>query len=449
MNEDLFTAKRDIYSVSRLNSEVGALLGGSFPLLWVEGEISNFALPRSGHMYFSLKDSQAQVRAAMFRGNNQYLRFKPDSGMQVLVRARVALYEPRGDFQLIVEHMEEAGDGALRRAYEELKQKLHTEGLFAEENKQPLPEFPQRLGVITSPTGAALRDVLSILRRRYPRLPVLIYPVAVQGESAAGEIVKALQLAQQRADCDVLLLTRGGGSLEDLQAFNDERVARAVAACSIPLVSGVGHEIDYTIADFAADLRAPTPSAAAELISPDGEQLLRRISQAGDALRLSINGQVNNRRQTLQQLQSRLQRLHPQQKLNTQSQRLDELETRLRRATQLTLRRAEDRLRHTVTNLQARSPAHRIRQLLADCGRLQRQIQFAAQALLQKKQQRLQSLFRGLDAVSPLSTLKRGYAIVTRAGDNQPLIDSNTIETGEKLDVRLARGKLAVKVESE
>ncbi|MBN1380031.1 MAG: exodeoxyribonuclease VII large subunit [Gammaproteobacteria bacterium] len=404
MRDQLTAPERDIYSISRLNDEVSRLLSGSFPLLWIEGEISNFSQPRSGHMYFSLKDATAQVRAAMFRNNNLFLRFKPETGMQVLVRARVSLYEPRGDYQLIVEHMEEAGDGALRRAFEQIKQKLQAEGLFASENKLALPEYPQRLGIITSPTGAAIRDVLSVLKRRYPRLPVLIYPVAVQGDSAAREIVQALRLANQRADCDVLLLTRGGGSLEDLQAFNDESVARAVAASSIPVVCGIGHEIDYTIADFAADLRAPTPSAAAELISPDTTQLQQRLMQRQSALQRAIEHWLTDQIETVGALQKRLQRLHPQQKLNSQNQRLDELENRLQRA---------------------------------------------LQTLLQKKQDFMNSLLRSLDTVSPLNTLKRGYAIVTQSNTEQPLISSNHVIVGEKLNVRLAEGRLQVKVEKK
>jgi exodeoxyribonuclease VII large subunit len=397
-------------------------------------------------MYFSLKDSGAQVRAAIFRNNNMYLRFKPESGMQVLVRARVALYEPRGDFQLIVEHMEEAGDGALRRAFEQLKQKLYAEGLFAAENKRPLPEFPHRLGIITSPSGAAIRDVLSVLKRRYPRLPVMIYPVAVQGDMAMKDIVNALQLAEQRAECDVLLLTRGGGSLEDLQAFNDEQVARAIACCSIPVVTGIGHEIDYTIADFVADLRAPTPSAAAELISPDTAQLAQQLRQLHSRLQTAMHRQLAERLETVQRLQQRIQRQHPQQKLNARKQRLDELENRLRRATESTLRRATDRLARSQAVLHAHNPAHRIRRLLADTARFQYQLKQAVYALIHNKQQLMVAMLRHLDAVSPLNTLKRGYAIVTRHNTEQPLLSTTGIIIGEELDVRLAEGRLNVKV---
>lgn len=265
--EDLIP-NREVFTVSQLNDEVRALLENQFPLIWVEGEISNLARPASGHLYFSLKDDAAQVRCAMFKMRNRLLDFQPENGQQVLLRTRVSLYPARGEFQLIVEHMEAAGDGALRRQFELLKRRLSEEGLFDPESKLPLPMVPERLGVITSPTGAAIRDILSVLKRRFPGIPVLIYPVPVQGAEAPAAIVKALRTAAARHECDLLIMARGGGSLEDLWAFNDEAVARAMHACPIPIVSGIGHEIDFTIADFVADQRAPTPSAAAELVSP-------------------------------------------------------------------------------------------------------------------------------------------------------------------------------------
>lgn len=265
--------KRDVLTVSRLNTEVKMLLEDSFPLLWVEGEISNLARPASGHIYLSLKDAHAQVSCAMFRNRNTNLRFQPANGQKVLVRARVSLFEARGNFQLILEHMEPAGDGALQRAFEELKNRLEKEGLFDPDRKRPLPRFPSRIGLITSDRGAAVRDVITVLQRRFPAIPVRVYPVPVQGEKAAVEIARTLDIASERAECDVLILTRGGGSLEDLQAFNTEIVARSIVACDIPVISAVGHEIDFTIADFVADLRAPTPSAAAETAVPDQLEL--------------------------------------------------------------------------------------------------------------------------------------------------------------------------------
>src|SRR5450755_3296449 len=275
---------RDIYTVSRLNREVRILLERGFGTLWIEAEISNFARPSSGHWYFSLKDAAAQVRCAMFRQRNMLCAFTARDGQKVLVRARVGLYEPRGEYQLIVDHMEDAGLGALKRQFEELSARLSAEGLFAPERKRPLPALPKRIGVITSPTGAAIRDILHVLARRFPAIAVLIYPVAVQGTQAAAEILAALRLAARRAECDVLILARGGGSLEDLWAFNDEELARAIVASPIPVISGIGHEIDFTIADFAADVRAPTPSAAAELVVPDAEEWLNFFARLGARL---------------------------------------------------------------------------------------------------------------------------------------------------------------------
>src|SRR6187399_1267598 len=270
-------AERDVYSVSRLNKEVRLLLESGLPVLWLEGELSNFAAPASGHWYFSLKDNTAQVRCAMWRQRNTQVRFKPKDGMAVLVRARVGLYEPRGEYQLLIEHLEEAGVGALKREFEKLKARLAAEGLFAAERKRPLPAVPRRIGVVSSPTGAAIHDILRVLRARFPAARVLLYPTAVQGAAAVPEIVRAIEAASRRQDCEVLLIARGGGSLEDLWCFNDERVARAIAACRVPTVSGVGHEVDVTIADFVADLRAPTPSAAAEMAVPVRAEIAAEI----------------------------------------------------------------------------------------------------------------------------------------------------------------------------
>src|ERR1700678_2277221 len=278
------TANRDIYSVSRLNREVRVLLERGFGSVWLEAEISNFAKPSSGHWYFSLKDAAAQVRCCMFRQRNMLCAFAARDGQKVLVRARIGLYEPRGEYQLVIDHMEDSGLGALKRQFEELSAKLSQEGLFAAERKRLLPGLPRRIGVITSPTGAAVRDILHVLARRFPAAAVLIYPVPVQGPQAAAEITAALELAGRRAECDVLILARGGGSLEDLWAFNDERLARAIVASPIPVITGIGHEVDFTMADFAADVRAPTPSAAAELMVPDADEWLTACSRLGTRL---------------------------------------------------------------------------------------------------------------------------------------------------------------------
>ncbi|MCG7868769.1 MAG: exodeoxyribonuclease VII large subunit, partial [Candidatus Thiodiazotropha taylori] len=316
---------REIFSVSRLVRETRAILEASFPLLWVSGEISNLAQPASGHIYFSLKDEAAQVRCAMFRMKRQRLRFQPENGQQVLIRAKVSLYEARGEFQLIAEHMEPAGEGALRFAFEQLKQKLAAEGLFDTEQKKPIPVPPKQLGLITSPSGAAVRDLLSVLKRRFPALPVIIYPVQVQGEDAARQIVQMLKLAERRQECDLLILSRGGGSLEDLQAFNEEQVARAIHQLSIPVVTGIGHEIDFTIADFVADRRAATPSAAAELVTPDQLEWQQRLHAVTRRLKQNQQQRLQQLQQHFSALLKRLQIQHPKRRLQQQAQRLDEL----------------------------------------------------------------------------------------------------------------------------
>ena len=367
--------------------------------------------------------------------------------MHVLLRVRVSLYEPRGDYQLIVEHMEEAGDGVLRRAFEELKQRLQAEGLFEAERKQTLPEFPRRLGIVTSPTGAAIADVLSVLRRRYKLLPVLIYPTSVQGTTAAEEMIAAINLAEQRKDCDVLLLTRGGGSLEDLQAFNNEQLARTIAACPIPIVSGVGHEVDFTIADFVADLRAPTPSAAAELICPDGKQLQQQVQLIRSGLETAWSRRLTQQQQSLLSLTRQLQRLHPQQRLNAQSQRLDELESRLQRSVATFQQMAQSRFAVIHAQLQNLGLQYRIKQTRDRCNYHYQRLCDAIQHDFKEKRQRLNTRFQQLDLVSPLATLQRGYAIVTRANQQTPLMDAKQVNSGEQLSVQLAKGKLAVQVE--
>ena len=432
--------QRQIYSVSRLNAEARGLLEENFSLIWVEGELSNFAQPSSGHWYFSLKDKQAQVRCAMFRPRNRLLGFTPQDGMQIMLRARVSLYEGRGEFQLIAEHMEEAGDGPLRRAFDLLKQRLATEGLFAAAHKKPLPALPRKIGVITSPTGAALRDILSCLRRRFPAIPVLIYPVPVQGLEAAEKITRALQLADARAECDVLILSRGGGSLEDLWAFNDEGLARAIYACSIPIVTGIGHEVDFTIADLVADRRAATPTAAAELISPDRQEWQGLLSRLHQRLLLSLQTLLDQRNRSLQWLERRLQ--HPGQRLRNQTQRLDELEQRLHYALRSTHRQVRYRLAELRSRLQHQTPAHRLRQLTAHCENLRHRMQQGFNYRLATKRGYLETLARALDTVSPLATLARGYAIVQRLPERTVVRSTRDVIPGELIETRLDDGRL-------
>ncbi|MBT8137038.1 MAG: exodeoxyribonuclease VII large subunit [Gammaproteobacteria bacterium] len=429
---------RDIYSVARLNREVRARLESGFGAVWVEGELSNVSTPRSGHIYFTLKDDRAQVRCAMFSSRKRTLGFRPANGTQVLVNARLSVYEPRGDYQLIVESMEEAGEGALRRAFEQLKKKLAAEGLFAAENKQPLPAVPLRIGIITSPTGAALRDVLKVLRRRFPAIPVLVYPVSVQGAKAPGEIVAAIRLAQERAECDVLLLTRGGGSLEDLQAFNEEAVVRAVAECDIPVICGVGHEIDFSIADFAADQRAPTPSAAAEMLVPDRHEWLRGLVTTANRLVNSVRQAVGQAHQKLVYETRRLDQQHPGQRLRQQTQRLDELEQRLATHMRHRVESLRGRLAQAQTHLQRVSPRHRLARTGDALQGTQQRLAAATRATIDGFNRRLSVAARALDAVSPLATLDRGYAIVT-AG-NKIVRDATRLKQGDAIEARVARG---------
>ncbi len=437
---------RDIYSVSRLNREVRRLLEQGFSRIWLEGELSNVARPSSGHLYFSLKDAGAQIRGAMFRNRNRSLAFTPEDGMQVLVRGKLSLYEPRGDYQLIVEHMEEAGDGLLQRAFEALKQKLSQEGLFDEEHKRPLPALPERIGVITSPSGAAIRDVLTVLGRRFPAIPVRIYPVPVQGREAAGEIAAALQLASRRRDCDVLILTRGGGSLEDLWPFNEEIVARAIHACDIPVISAVGHEIDVTIADFVADRRAPTPSAAAELASPDQQEWLQHIGHLAARLQGRMRETLAGRRQALGWLEKHLQQLHPGQTLRQQAQRLDELERRSLAVLHSTLASRQAALAALHGRLQLHSPAGRIGELELRWRSAARRLGSAMQATLTARRQSLAVNSRALNAISPLATLERGYAIVSTP-DGTILRNARDVQPGERISARLGKGQLACTVD--
>jgi exodeoxyribonuclease VII large subunit len=440
--------ERDIYSVSRLNQEARLLLEQGFPRIWLEGELSNVSRPSSGHLYFTLKDARAQIRAAMFRSRNQAIRFRPEEGLQVLVRGRISLYEPRGDYQLIVDQMEEAGDGALRRAFDELKRKLDAEGLFDAARKQPLPTLPSRIGVITSPSGAAVRDVISVLRRRFPAIPVLIYPVPVQGKEAGGEIANAIRLASKQADCDVLILTRGGGSLEDLWPFNEEGVARAIHDCRVPLVSAVGHEIDFTIADFVADRRAATPSAAAELVVPDQLEWLARLTQLSARLENRLRQMLSDDQRRMAWLEQRLQQVHPGQYLRQQAQRLDELEQRARLLIEIKFNRLQYSLKELNENLQRHSPMQLLGRLQLQQDLLAQRLGTAVQGLLAEKRRRLELACRSLDTISPLATLQRGYAIVSHLPERRILRQATSVKAGDRVEARLAEGTLVCTVDT-
>jgi len=435
---------RDIFTVSRLNRTARDLLEASLPLVWVEGEISNLARPASGHLYFTLKDAQAQVRCALFRGQMRSVTCEPRNGMLVLARARVSLYEGRGDYQLLVQYLEEAGEGALRRRFEELKARLASEGLFDPARKRPLPAFPRRVGVITSPSGAAIRDVLTTLRRRFPALPVLVYPVPVQGEGAAARIAAAIDLASRRGECDCLILTRGGGSLEDLWSFNEEVVARALVACRIPVVCGVGHEIDFTIADFAADHRAATPTAAAEMVSPNAIELAATFATLAGRLRRGLDAALRARAQRVDWNARRV--VHPRERLAARARHVADIVRRLAAAQHRRLTGRSVGVLGLGRRLQQQAPGRRIAVLASQVASARQRLGAALQRDLAALRERLAGAAASLDALSPLATLARGFAIVQTAADGVIVRDSRSVRPGDMVTARLAQGRLSCKV---
>jgi len=439
-------AERTIYSVSELNKTIRGLLESQFPLLWIEGEISNLAAPASGHIYFTLKDAKAQVRCAMFKGRKQLLRFKPENGQQILIRAKVGLYEARGEFQIIAEHMEEAGDGKLRREFEELKTRLADEGLFDEALKQPIPELPKCIAVITSGTGAAIRDVLSVLKRRFPSIPVQIYPVAVQGEKAAPEISRALYRASKSKTCDVILLVRGGGSLEDLWAFNEEQVARAIVLCDVPVISGVGHEVDVTIADFTADHRAATPSAAAELVSPSQQTFLHKFQGFQRQLIRQMQANLSRLNEQSQWLQNRLKMQHPNSQLMQQNQQLDDLSESLHAAFQAIISEKKHKIKYAIQDLLNNRPDQFIDYQKAQLEDLNSRLVYISQLNIENKQQQLANLSRTMQAVSPLNTLSRGYSI-TRDANGETVNNARQLRKGDIISSEFKQGKVTSRIE--
>lgn len=479
---------KDVYAVSRLVREARATLEGGFPLLWVEGEISNLAMPASGHIYFTLKDEAAQVRCAMFKGRNRQLRFIPENGMQVLLRVRVTLYEGRGEFQLVVEHMEEAGSGALQRAYEALKHRLGEAGLFDDAHKKALPKIPTTIGVMSSPDGAAVHDILTVLARRFPDVNVIIYPVAVQGVDSANQIADAIATAEQRQECDVLIIGRGGGSLEDLWSFNEEKVAQAIFACELPIISAVGHEVDFTIADFVADMRAATPSAAAELAVPDAQQWLHKLQGQTRRLTLLMTHYLQNEQRHLMHLARRLPQ--PKTALMQQMQRLDRLEKQLHQAFQQQYKQCQQRLdywsvrlkhpqaaieaqhyklthlrsrlRHVmvtrrdeqthryqglVKRLQLQSPLPMLSQQQQRFQQLQARLHLLMKQALATKQAHFKQQIRTLSAVSPLNTLERGYSITTDGKTGHVISESSSVVVGQEVNVTLQHGELICRVQ--
>ncbi|WP_237065697.1 exodeoxyribonuclease VII large subunit [Microbulbifer guangxiensis] len=436
--------QRSVLSVSDLNREVKHLLESSVPLLWISGEISNFAAPSSGHWYFTLKDSRAQVRCAMFRGRNRSVRFRPENGREVLIRARVSLYEGRGEFQLIVEHMEEAGLGALMRQLEVLKARLQAEGLFDPARKKPLPYLPANIGIVTSPTGAAVRDMIQVLGRRYPAADIELWPVQVQGQGAAEQIADAIRKAGRSGRHDLLIVGRGGGSLEDLWAFNEEIVARALAECPVPTISAVGHETDTTIADLVADLRAPTPSAAAEIASANAAELLATFNEIRQRLHRGLQLQLRHLRQQVQLTGNRIR--HPREQLQNRAQRLDHLELRLKGAMRQGQQNRRRQLQLVTSAFAHVHPERELRNRQQQLASLNERLQRDIRLQLERRGERLSHHAQLLHNVSPLAVLERGYAIV-RDEKQQVIKRADAVRPGQRIYAKLADGELSATVD--
>lgn len=434
---------REVLTVSQLNQRARLLLEDVFPQVWVEGELSNIAKPASGHVYFTLKDRNAQVRCALFRQQASRVRELLRDGLQVRVRGRVSLYEGRGDYQMILDSVEAAGDGALRLAFEALKATLQAQGLFAQERKQALPKYPQRIGIITSPSGAVLHDIVSVFARRAPHVQLTLIPTAVQGREATEQIVNAITLADH-AHYDALILARGGGSLEDLWCFNEEAVARAVADCQTPIVSAIGHETDVSMSDFVADVRAPTPSAAAELLAPDRAELLAQLNSSERQLNVRLNAIITRKRTQLQHLRQRLR--HPRERLQQHNQRLDDLSLRLQRAIQSVLQQRQQRYAYQQARLTAQHPKDALPLFQQQLNALQQRLLRANQLNLSLAKQRLHNLLQTLHVVSPLATLERGYSILSSADQQQVISSIHHVQPEQTVQARVADGHLTLQV---
>ena len=438
------STSRQILTVTKLNRLARTVLEGEIGLVWLSAEISNFVAASSGHWYFTLKDNKAQVRAAMFKGSNRYVKQRPKEGDKVLVRASVGLYEPRGDYQLVIEHLEADGDGALKQAFEALKLKLQRDGLFDADAKRPVPQVINKIGVVTSSAGAALHYVLTVLKRRSPATEVIVYPTLVQGEQAPAQIIHALETAYHRDEVDVILLTRGGGSLEDLWCFNDEALAHCISASPVPVVSAVGHEVDVTIADFVADVRAPTPSAGAELLSRDQSERLAFVQQKATALNRAWQQQFRQQQHQLAVLQQRLKAVHPERRLQSQSQSLDRAALALSHAMESRIAGYATRLNNLLRRLDRQNPANRVVRLQDRCSQLDSALKKSVQRLLESKNRQLQGQAQLLNSVSPLQTLTRGYSITF--ADDKPILSSTEVSEGDEITTRLASGEIISKV---
>ena len=437
-----------VLSVTNLNRMAKLLLEDNFPAVVVEGEISNLATPASGHWYLTLKDKTSQIRCAMFVNRNRLVRFKPQNGKQIIVRGRLSIYEGRGDYQLIADSMEDSGDGALRRAFEELKSKLQTIGLFDEDAKQEVHSSYDHIGVVTSPTGAAIRDILSVFERRFPATLVTLFPVSVQGAEAKREIVNAIETANRlrgKLGVQALIISRGGGSLEDLQAFNEEDVAQAIFASDLPITSAVGHEIDFTIADFVADLRAPTPSAAAEQLSPSQFEYLEILQSYLQQFTRAIGKRLQSTDRTLALMYRQLKR--PDRRLQEHAQKLDRFEGQLQLAIRNRIALQHSELLQRKRGLQFSTPLSRIRQLLDQVRAKLKTMERSMQADVQIRQAKLSELSRGLEAVSPLNTLSRGYSITYNA-DMKVICQSDDVKIGSEITSRLKKGSIVSTVKA-
>ncbi len=434
------SSETTVLSVEQLNRQIRQLIEGELGLVWVQGEISNFKAHTSGHFYFSLKDAKSQVSAVMFRGHNSRLKFKPTDGLEVIVRGRVSVYEPRGSYQIVAEMMEPVGAGALQKAYEQLKAKLKSEGLFEASRKRPLPAIPRHIAIVTSPTGAAIRDMLNVLSRRNRGVPVTLVPTLVQGEGAAPQIVEALQKAAKLPNVDVIIIGRGGGSIEDLWAFNDEKLARAIAACPVPVISAVGHEIDFTIADFVADLRAPTPSAAAELVVKNTSDVAHRVEGLQKNLILALTRFLRLESQKLQTLTARL--VDPKRRLQDLILRNDELHSRLQQAQKTYLSRRRLELKAATDSLTP--PAQLIGEKRSEINMLHLRMKNHVTCLVDLKKQDMHRFMSLLESLSPLKVVERGYSVVTKGSD---LVKTSAqIKKGDEISVRLMKGELIATV---
>ena len=437
-----------VYTPSELNREVKLHIEAGFGTVAVEGELSNLSRPASGHLYFSLKDDRAQLRCALFRSAAMRLRFKPENGQQVVARGRLSLYEARGEYQMIVEALEASGEGRLRARFEALKRKLDAEGLFAAERKRPLPAYPSRIAVVTSATGAVLRDIVHVLEGRWPLARVRVYPTPVQGAEAPAGIVRALAAAGRHGWAEVVICGRGGGSLEDLWAFNEEAVARAIAACPVPVISAVGHETDVSIADFVADARAPTPSAAAAMATPDRAAVREAFSRQATWLRRRMEDRLQRHAQALDHAAHRLRQQHPGERIRRRAERLAALDARLRAAARLRVERLRGRLDAARTRLEAHHPGERLardRRWLADRAR---RLEALARRAVAERARHLAELARTLDAVSPLPTLARGYAVLTNATDGAVISGVSDARAGMAVDAQLRDGRLRCTVDA-